>query len=180
MRIIAGEWRGRRLGEPARGAVRPTADRVREAVFDMLAAGDAIAGRMVLDAFAGTGALGLEALSRGAREAWFLEQDRGALAMLERNVRTLQAGPRAHILCRDAAHPGPAPQAAGLVLLDPPYRSGLAAPALSALDRNGWICADGVIVIESDRRSAPEIPPGFAAMDTRTYGRTSVTLAARA
>ncbi len=153
MRIIAGTLRGRVLSVPA-SATRPTADRVRQALFDMLShapwRGDALQGGVV-DAFAGTGALGLEALSRGAARAMFLERDRAALACARANIAGCRMATRALALAGDALRP-PAPRPgwgdAGLVFLDPPYGAGLVAPALSALVSSGWVARNALAVAE--------------------------------
>ncbi len=168
MRIIAGQWRGRALrappqqapgratgraaGQPAGQGTRPTADRVRQALFDRLAhapwAGRAVLdGARVLDAFAGTGALGLEALSRGAAAAAFMERDRAALAALRANVAACSAEPRCRVLEADALRPPPG-QPCALVFLDPPYRQGLAAPAVAALRAAGWIAPGALLLLE--------------------------------
>ncbi len=153
-RIVAGTLRGRVLSVPANAVTRPTADRVRQALFDMLAhapwRGDALEGGVV-DAFAGTGALGLEALSRGAARAVFLERDRAALACICANIAACGMAPQTLALGGDALRP-PSPRpgwgAAGLVFLDPPYGGGLAAPALSALVRSGWVAPAALAVAE--------------------------------
>ena len=176
MRIVGGSHRGRRLIAPPGEAVRPTSDRAREALFNILSHGDfAAAGlpfaeRPVLDAFAGTGAYGLEALSRGAGMAVFIESDREALAALRRNVAALGEGERAQIVAGDATRPPRAGFACALALLDPPYRSGLAAPALAALAAAGWLAPAALVVIEVAARE--ELPPsaGFTLLDERVYG----------
>ncbi len=153
MRIIAGTLRGRALAS-ASPATRPTADRVRQALFDMLRhadwAGTALDGP-VLDAFAGTGALGLEALSRGAARAVFLECDRAALACVAANIAACRMEASSLVVGCDAVRPPAARSgwgAAGLVFLDPPYGRSLAAPALAALQRAGWAAADALVVAE--------------------------------
>src|SRR5271168_3784908 len=144
MRIAAGRHRGRRLLAPPGETVRPTSDRARQALFNILshgqlaAEGVPFAGAAVLDAFAGTGALGLEALSRGAAQAVFIEQDREALAALRQNIAAFGEGDRARIVPGDATRPPRALSACELAFLDPPYRSGLATAALTALDAAGW------------------------------------------
>ncbi|HLY44820.1 MAG TPA: 16S rRNA (guanine(966)-N(2))-methyltransferase RsmD [Stellaceae bacterium] len=176
MRIVGGSHRGRRLIAPPGEAVRPTSDRAREALFNILSHGDfAAAGlpfaeRPVLDAFAGTGAYGLEALSRGAGMAVFIESDREALAALRRNVAALGEGERAQIVAGDATRPPRAAFACALAFLDPPYRSGLAAPALAALAAAGWLAPAALVVIEVAARE--ELPPsaGFTLLDERVYG----------
>jgi 16S rRNA (guanine966-N2)-methyltransferase len=176
MRIVAGRHRGRRLLAPPGETVRPTSDRAREALFNILshgqpaAEGIPFAGAAVLDAFAGTGALGLEALSRGAAEAAFIEQDREALATLRRNIAMLGEGDRARIVPGDATRPPPAPSAYALAFLDPPYRSGLAAAALTALDAAGWLVPQALAVIELAAREELTPPAGFFLLDERVYG----------
>ena len=176
MRIVAGRHRGRRLLAPPGEKVRPTGDRAREALFNILshgqlaAEGIPFAGAAVLDAFAGTGALGLEALSRGAAEAAFIEQDREALATLRQNIAALGEGGRARVVSSDATRPPRASSACTLVFLDPPYRSGLAAAALTALDAAGWLTPDAVAVVELAARERLAPPAGFNLVDERVYG----------
>ena len=160
MRIVAGAWRGRRLEAPAGEGTRPTADRVRQALFDRLlhapwAGRPAIEGAAVLDAFAGTGALGLEALSRGAAAATFIERDPAALRALRANVAACGAGGRCRVLATDALRP-PAGPACGLVFLDPPYGLGLVGAGFTALAKAGWIGPAALVVAELGR--ADDIP----------------------
>jgi 16S rRNA (guanine966-N2)-methyltransferase len=155
VRIVAGAWRGRALTAPPGDATRPTADRVRQALFDRLmhapwAGRAAVEGVRVLDAFAGTGALGLEALSRGAAHATFFETGRAALQALHANVASCRAEARCTILPANALRP-PTGQACGLLFLDPPYGQDLVAPALVALYAAGWIAPGTVIVAEIGR-----------------------------
>jgi 16S rRNA (guanine966-N2)-methyltransferase len=175
MRIIAGKHRGRNLLAPEGRAVRPTSDRAREAVFDILAHGrfasqDACLDAMVLDAFAGTGAFGLEALSRGARHASFIEKDRDARKALQHNVATLGETAHAAILLGDATRPPRATGACSLVFLDPPYGENLAAPALKALTQSGWIATGALVVVEIGATEDFEAPDNFAPLDERHYG----------
>ncbi len=186
MRIVAGAHRGRRLRAPDAGT-RPTADRVREAVFNILAhgvAGAEIDGAAVLDVFAGSGALGLEALSRGAAHATFMDDDRAALACVRANVKALGVAPHATLLDADATRPPPPPLAArapcALIFLDPPYGSGLAAPALAALADKGWIAGGAVCVAEVAAREDLAAPAGFEVLDERTYGAARVVFLRRA
>jgi 16S rRNA (guanine966-N2)-methyltransferase len=151
MRIVAGAWRGRMLRAPDGQTTRPTSDRLRQALFDMLAhapwAGHGVLdGARVLDAFAGTGALGLEALSRGAAEAVFMERDRAALAALSANIAACRAEQRARILRCDVTAPQRAPAPCDVVFLDPPYGRGLVEAGLAALDKTGWL-RDGALVV---------------------------------
>lgn len=158
MRIIGGAFRGRRLVAPSGGATRPTADRVRQALFDSLAhaawAGpEVIAGAHVLDAFAGTGALGLEALSRGAAACVFFETNKAALLALTANVAACRAEDRVRIIARDATHP-PAGLPCGLVFFDPPYDEGrLATRAVAALAEKGWLLPAALLVVETPSRA---------------------------
>ena len=176
MRIIAGRHRGRLLTAPPGEAVRPTGERAREALFDILAhgkfalAGPAYAGALVLDAFAGTGAFGLEALSRGASEAVFLENGRAALAALRANIAALGEAARSRVVSGDATAPPRAQAAAALAFLDPPYGRGLAAPALTALGAAGWLAAGALCIVELAAKERIEPPGGFALVDERRYG----------
>ena len=176
LRIVGGVHRGRRLSVPLGDAVRPTGDRTREALFNILSHGGFAAGglpfadRAVLDAFAGTGAFGLEALSRGASAAAFIENGREALAALRRNIATLGEEDRAHVIAGDATRPPRAGFACALAFLDPPYRSGLAAPALTALVAAGWLAADALAVVEIAASEEFSSPARFARVDERVYG----------
>jgi 16S rRNA (guanine966-N2)-methyltransferase len=176
MRIVGGVHRGRRLIAPPGEAVRPTSDRAREALFNILshgnfaAAGLPFAGRPVLDAFAGTGAVGLEALSRGASAAAFIEDGRDALAALHRNVAALGEQERAHVVAGDATRPPRVALVCAVAFLDPPYRSGLAAPALAALAAAGWLTADALAIVEVAAREEFAAPEAFAVIDERVYG----------
>ena len=148
MRIIAGRWRGRPLLAPPGSATRPTADRVREALFSMLTSRlGSFEGLQVADLFAGSGALGLEALSRGAAHCTFVEKDRQALEILRRNIDRLGAGERADVRAQAVEHVSPGP--CDLILMDPPYGQGLAQPALDRLHRLGWIGAGTWIALET-------------------------------
>jgi 16S rRNA (guanine966-N2)-methyltransferase len=175
MRIVAGRHRGRRLAAPEGKAVRPTSDRAREALFDILAHGrfadrPVFEGADVLDAFAGTGAFGLEALSRGARHASFIEKDRAALAMLRANVAALGEVEHATILAGDTLRPPRAAAPVTLAFLDPPYGEGLAAPALAALSASGWLAPEALVVVEMAARRLLAPPPGFTLLEERRYG----------
>ena len=178
MRIVGGRHKGRRLEAPAGRDVRPTIDRVREALFNVLVhsdwgpdGADPVTDAVVLDAFCGTGALGLEALSRGAAEAWFMDRSPQSLAVAQRNIATLGEEAHAHTLRCDVLHP-PAPgcTTAGLVFLDPPYGGDIAGPALMALAYRGWLARGCVCVVELDRRDAFAPPAGFEPLDRRDYG----------
>ena len=176
MRIVGGRHRGRRLVAPLGEAVRPTSDRAREALFNILshgrlaASGPPFAGKAVLDAFAGTGALGLEALSRGASAAVFIETEREALSALRRNIAALGEEDSTHIMAGDATRPPRATMRCAVVFLDPPYGSGLAAPALAALAAAGWLTEDALAVVEVAAREPLPAPDGFSLIDARVYG----------
>jgi 16S rRNA (guanine966-N2)-methyltransferase len=176
MRIVGGRHRGRRLLAPAGDTVRPTSDRTREALFNILSHGqlaaDGIpfAGAAVLDAFAGTGAFGLEALSRGAAEAFFIERGPEAVAVLRRNVASLGESAHAEIVPGDATRPPRARVAGAVAFIDPPYRSGLAGPALEALDRARWLKPDTLVIVELAAREELPSPVGFTLLDERVYG----------
>lgn len=181
MRITAGLHRGRKLVSPEGRNTRPTGDRARESVFNVLRHGKWCAGVLegatVLDAFAGTGALGLEALSQGAASAVFMEKDRAAAAICRENVTQLKETDHARVLVCDATLPpvrdaGVKP--ATLVFLDPPYALGLGEKALISLTNGGWLAPDAVCVLEMSKKSPEVIPPDFTIVDTRTYGIAQV------
>jgi 16S rRNA (guanine966-N2)-methyltransferase len=175
LRIIAGRHRGRRLLAPAgAGTTRPTADRVRQALFDILwhatwAGRGVVEDARVLDAFAGTGALGLEALSRGAVHVAFLETDRTALSALRANIAACREAERSIVLAADATRPPRAAEPCTLVFLDPPYGSGLMATSLAALSGAGWI-APGALVCAEVEAAAGTPPLGFALLAERAHG----------
>lgn len=183
MRIVAGKHRGRRLAAPEGDGVRPTSDRAREALFNVLAHRSFRAdGRpmlveaRVLDIFAGTGAMGLEALSRGAAHATFVERDRTALSALEKNITELGETPRSTVLRMDALALPHAKAAASLAFLDPPYGEGLAEPALAALAKGGWLEDGAVVIVELGKRDALSPPVAFTSLDERRYGAARFVL----
>lgn len=158
---------------PAGRAIRPTSDRARQALFDILdhdRSGSLVRDAEVLDAFAGSGALGLEALSRGAVRASFIESDKIALDHIRRNVDTLGEVERADIRAGDALRPTRPIAAATLAFLDPPYGKDLAAPALAALAGAGWFAPGARVVVELHHRDRFEPPRGFVMVDERRYG----------
>lgn len=178
MRIVAGAWRGRNLVAPSGDVTRPTADRVRQALFDSLVhaswGGRArLEGAEVLDAFAGTGALGLEALSRGAARAHFIETDRFALGALRANIAACGAGDRCAVMPGSALRPR-AGAACGLVFLDPPYGLGLVPQALVALRAAGWIADRALLVVECGR---DEVVEGIGELlDERVHGAARIAV----
>ena len=170
MRIIAGSWRGRPLLSPADGAIRPTGDRAREALFNILEHGQpSVRGARFLDLFCGTGAVGLEAASRGAAEVVLVDRDPAALALARANLARLGAPANVGLLAADAVRLGPARGAYDLAFLDPPYRSGLATPALAGL-RGGWLAPAARIVVELAAKDPLELPDGYALEQERRYG----------
>jgi 16S rRNA (guanine966-N2)-methyltransferase len=173
VRIIAGQWRGRPLAAPQGQDTRPTADRVREALFSMLASRlGSFEGLQVADLFAGSGALGLEALSRGAAHCVFVENDRNAVEAIRSNIAAL--GASAEVLARSAEHAAlPAP--ADLAFLDPPYGSGLAAAVLAklAVAPGGWVSVE-------TGRGEPVSAEGYEIEAERTYGKARITLLRKA
>ncbi len=187
MRIVAGRHRGRRLAAPPGEAVRPTSDRAREAVFNILAhggfaagGGSIVAGAVVLDVFCGTGAMGLEALSRGAARAIFVDNEPQSLVAARANVAALKEQAAARVIAADATRPPPRPKdvaPATLAFFDPPYAEPVAAAALAGFAGQGWLAPGALCVVEEAAR-APALapPPGFAALESRRYGAARVTL----
>ena len=175
MRIVGGRWRGRTLQGPKSHAVRPTADRLRESLFNILihGYGDPVSGARVLDLFAGTGALGLEALSRGAAFALFVDDSVEARALLRQNVEALGAGGATRIFRRDAAKLGPAHplEPFSLVFVDPPYGKRLAEQALVSARDGGWLAPDALVVVE-EKIGAFTLPEGFEETERRGYDDT--------
>lgn len=181
MRIIGGRFKGLGLtpvgkGDPA-AHLRPTSDRVRESLFSMLEGGRfgaPIEGAEVLDLFAGSGALGLEALSRGARAVTFVENGRAALKLLTSNIAKTRAGAETRVLRQDATRLGLCDgAAASLVFLDPPYATGKGALALARARDGGWLAGDALIVWEDAEVCAA--PEGFTKIEARRFGQTWLT-----
>jgi 16S rRNA (guanine966-N2)-methyltransferase len=185
MRVVGGRHRGRRLIAPPGDAVRPTSDRAREALFNILSHGEFAAAGLpftdanVLDAFAGTGALGIEALSRGAARAAFIETDRSALRALRQNLAMLDEEDAAEVIAGDATRPPRARFASAVAFLDPPYRSGLAAPALTALGQMGWLASRALAVVELAAKEEFAAPAGFTMLDERKYGAAKLVFLCR-
>ena len=180
VRIITGAWRGRSIEVPPGNTVRPTADRVREALFNRLAhafadTGFTLADAQVVDVFAGTGALGLEALSRGAAQATFLDRNPEAVALIKRNIAKLGCEDRAVVMNADGAHVPRAVSPSNLAFLDPPYGEGLVVPALTGLARQGWLAPNALVVVETDADEIEPAAEGYALLDRRTYGRVALS-----
>lgn len=180
MRIVAGEHRGHRLESPSGKDVRPTSGLARESLFNVLshgkfaADGNPLSDANVLDAFAGSGANGLEALSRGAAHAYFIESHKPALSVLRTNIQSLGESGRATVLTANVLYPPRARAACDLVILDPPYNETVAGEALGALKAAGWIAEGALIAVELAKTSDLDAPEGFETLDTRTYGKAKI------
>lgn len=182
MRIVAGRFKGRALVAPRGADTRPTSDRLRETIFNILEHGGyPLAGVRVLDLFAGTGALGFEALSRGAAYALFVEESAAARAAIHANIETLGLEGATKIFRRDATHLGAMPAGAGgpfeLIFLDPPYGMGLVLPALESLQAGSWLSKRAILVIETGADEALALPSCLTQQDSRVYGDTRLILA---
>jgi len=176
MRVVGGRLKGRYLASPASREIRPTADRLRESVFNILvhAYDDPIEGARVLDLFAGTGALGIEATSRGAAFTLFVDNGAEARALLRNNVEALGLGGVTKVYRRDATNLGPAHpmEPFALVFLDPPYGKGLADKALASLREGGWLTPGALLVVEEAKAAAFVAPEGFEELQRRAYDDT--------
>jgi 16S rRNA (guanine966-N2)-methyltransferase len=180
MRVIGGRLKGRAILAPASRAIRPTSDRLRESIFDILEHRfpGRIDGARVVDLFAGTGALGIEALSRGARFALFVDSGVEARALLRANVEALALGGMTRIWRADATRLGRAPAGGpfALAFLDPPYGHGLAGLALASLVEGGWLEPNALCVVEETAKAEIAAPPGLTCVDERTYGDTRIAI----
>ena len=175
MRIIAGAWRGRPIAAPAGQATRPTSDRAREGLFSMLASRiGSFEDLQVADLFAGTGALGLEALSRGAAFCTFVEKDRAALDALARNLARLGAESRADVRAQAVEHAPPPRRLCDIVFIDPPYGAGLAQAAIERAA--SWLAPGGWVSVELAREDL-SFPPGLEAAAERRFGKATLVLA---
>ena len=184
MRIVGGSHRGRAISAPPGDETRPTTDRVREALFNMLLHSPSLLsdegktrleGGIVLDPFAGSGALSFEALSRGALHAYLFEIDALARRTILRNAAELKMADRITLRGADASRPGAPVAPADIVFLDPPYRSGLGTQALAALDAQGWLKPGALVMVETDAKGSFAIPPGFALLEERQQGPARLT-----
>jgi 16S rRNA (guanine966-N2)-methyltransferase len=183
LKIVGGKHRGRSIATPEGGNTRPTANRAREALFNILAhanwSGDGtspLIDARVLDAFAGSGALGLEALSRGAAHATFLDSDPAAIKLIGENIRKLGEAAAAKVIRADVTRPPPGREPCDLAFLDPPYRSDLAAPALTALAEAGWLKPGAIATVELGNTEDLITPPRFETIDERRYGAAKIVI----
>ena len=176
MRVVGGRLRGRNLAAPASREIRPTADRLRESLFNILvhAYENPVEDARVLDLFAGTGALGIEAISRGAGFALFVDNGAEARALLRNNVEALGLGGVTKVFRRDATNLGPAHpvEPFSLVFLDPPYGKGLAEKALASLRDGGWLTKEALLVVEEAKAATLTTPEGFVELERRAYDDT--------
>jgi 16S rRNA (guanine966-N2)-methyltransferase len=184
MRIVAGTFRGRPLVAPKGQSTRPTADRARQAIFNVLehaAWSPGLDGLRALDLFAGSGALGIEAISRGAEFCLFVDRAEDARAAIRANVEALGLGARARVERRDAAALGRMASGDGpafdIAFLDPPYGAGLGERGLAALAAGGWLAADALVVLERGGADGAALPAGYAPLDERTWGAARVSFA---
>jgi 16S rRNA (guanine966-N2)-methyltransferase len=180
--MVAGRFRGRAIASPTDESVRPTSDRVRESLFNILEhgiAGFSLSDVRVIDLFAGTGALGLEALSRGAAFCLFIDEAVPARALIRTNIELFQLTGATRIFRRDATNLGPAGTMApfALAFLDPPYGKGLGERALLSLDGGGWLTSGAVTVVEERATAIMRLPRRFTEIDRRAYGDTQILLA---
>jgi 16S rRNA (guanine966-N2)-methyltransferase len=178
MRIVGGQFRGKNLEEPDDKRIRPTADRTREALFNILghgkeyrtSGGPLPIGAKVLDVFCGTGALGIEAISRGAAQVTFMDNHRQSLKLAQQNARNLDVQRQISLINRDGTLPGSGNSAIDLVLMDPPYKMGLAPASLKQLKAGNWLKQDCICVVELAVKEPFEAPDSFEILDERKYG----------
>jgi 16S rRNA (guanine966-N2)-methyltransferase len=179
MRIVAGKFRGKQLETPKSDDIRPTSDRVREAVFSIIGSriGPQLDGRYVLDLFAGTGALGFEALSRGAAHCVFIDTGIEARGLIRGHIEHFGVGGQTKLLKRDATDLGPVERIkpADLVFADPPYGRGLGERAIASALAGGWIAPEALIVLEERKDVTIEAPSGARIIDRREYAETAIT-----
>ena len=182
VRIIAGKWRGKKLITPKGLNVRPTSDRGKGALYDLLihgkpaARGFKLRDAQVLDAFAGTGALGLEALSRGAAQVTFMENAKASQRAISANVSACQADSAVNLIETDVLAAPRAASPCGLIHLDPPYGKGLVSAALQRLETNGWIASGAICCAELGKDETLQIPEGFRQLEDRRYGAARIVI----
>jgi len=184
VRIVGGSLKGRKLTAPAGSSIRPTSDRAREALFNRLVHGafsrdgaSSLTDAVVLDVFCGTGAVGLEALSRGARQAYFMDNDPLSIKATRRNISSLGVGDHSTVLQADAISPPPRLEPCALVFMDPPYEKDLSTDALGALVQAGWVRPGALCVSERQDTAKPwAIPSDFQLLDQRRYGKAEISI----
>lgn len=180
MRIVGGQFRGRTLKSPSSQAIRPTSDKLRESIFNILAHAydDPITAARVLDLFAGTGALGIEALSRGAKFGLFVDEGAEARGLIRANVEAMSLTGVTKIFRRNASKMGEIGALApfDLVFCDPPYGKGLAEQSITSARLGGWFATDALIVVEEAAKSAFKTPEGFEELERRVYGDTEIVI----
>jgi len=179
MRIVSGKYGGRKLSVPKTRDIRPTSDKIRGAVFNMLRSRGAIEDAVVLDIFCGTGALGLEALSQGAAFCTFVDNSRESLDLAQKNAAGFGAESAACFILKDATKLGPKLDDitfATLAFLDPPYKQELVIPALNTLHDGGWLIEDALLVLEVEKGFDEALPRSFRLLDERDYGDTKILL----
>ncbi len=179
MRIVSGKYGGRKIEVPKGDSIRPTSDKVRGAIFNILVSRGAVSGTYVLDTFCGTGAMGLEALSRGADSCVFMDIHKPSLDVTRQNIMNLGAVAMSQILQKNAVKPGHRPESlkpADLVILDPPYKKNLLLPALEALLEGGWFSRDALIVCETEKAFSGGFPAAFSVIDERIYKDTKIII----
>ena len=175
LRIIGGKYKGRQMEVPRGVGTRPTSDRLRETIFNVLDSRGLIQGAHVLDSFCGSGALGIEALSRGAAEATFIDSSPRVAKLVERNLASV--GAEGRVMTCDLRYPPPAAATCNLVFMDPPYDSALAVPAIKALEIAGWYEDEAFILAET--RTPFDPPEGYGMLDRRSQGKSMITLLGR-
>ncbi len=179
MRICGGKYRGRLLCTPTSDDIRPTSDKVRQAVFNMLESRNLVQGATVLDGFCGTGALGLEALSRNARFCIFFDKDRNSIKTCTQNVEKLNVQDNCQILCADTTQlkkRTDASQKANLIFLDPPYHQGLITKAICSIEEGNWAEDTAVYILESEK-NIDQLPPEFLILQEKIYKDTRIIIA---
>lgn len=176
MRIVGGNFKGRRLSTPSSDRIRPTTDRTRESLFNILSHKIEFKDARVIDLFAGTGALGLEAVSRGAKYALFVEESAEGRGLLRSNIETFGLQGASKVWRRDATKLGPIGQMSkfDIAFMDPPYGKGLGEGALEALRTGDWLTDDATIIVEESKGNLPQNPQGFELLDQRSFGETEI------
>ncbi|GJL85554.1 MAG: methyltransferase [Micavibrio sp.] len=180
MRIVSGKYGGRKLSVPKGNDIRPTSDKIRGAVFNILRSRGTLEGTVVIDAFCGTGALGLEALSQGASSCSFIDKNKDSLNLAKQNVEAFGVEDEARFILKDSTKLGPRPADMPLVtlaFLDPPYNQTLVTPTLAALHEGGWLAGEALLVLEVEKSFNESLPTPFKVLDERNYGGTTILLA---